>query len=169
MILLLLKTGVRKKELMAMDVGDIDWQTQSILLKPTKKRSNRTVFFDQEAARYLKAWLRVREDRNKWGEEALWITTSGRRLSHDGLDRIFRKAAINAGLHDVSSERSEDHCSPHNSRHFFTTHLLRAGMKREYVSWLRGDAIREAIDIYFHINETDVREAYLACIPRLGI
>ena len=42
-------------------------------------------------------------------------------------------------------------------------------MKREYVQWLRGDAIKEAVDIYFHIDPEDVREAYLAAIPQLGI
>jgi hypothetical protein len=42
-------------------------------------------------------------------------------------------------------------------------------MKREYVQWLRGDAIKEAVDIYFHIDPKDVQEAYLACIPQLSI
>jgi acetamidase/formamidase len=31
-------------------------------------------------------------------------------------------------------------------------------MKREYVQWLRGDAIKEAVDIYFHIDPKDVKE-----------
>jgi integrase/recombinase XerD len=63
----------------------------------------------------------------------------------------------------------EDHFSPHCARHWNTTHLLRAGMKREYVQWLRGDAIKEAVDIYFHVDPKDVQEAYLASIPQLGI
>jgi hypothetical protein len=47
--------------------------------------------------------------------------------------------------------------------------LLRASMKREYVQWLSGDAIKEAVDIYFPVDPKDVQEAYLASIPRLGI
>ncbi len=42
-------------------------------------------------------------------------------------------------------------------------------MRREYVQWLRGDAIREAVDIYFHVDPVDVRRSYLASIPQLGI
>jgi len=42
-------------------------------------------------------------------------------------------------------------------------------MPREYVKWLRGDAIKEAVDIYYHIDSEDVRRSYLAHIPRLGI
>jgi hypothetical protein len=42
-------------------------------------------------------------------------------------------------------------------------------MKREYVQWLRSDAIKKAVDIYFPIDPDDVKEAYLACIPQLGV
>ena len=42
-------------------------------------------------------------------------------------------------------------------------------MSREYVKELRGDRRSEAIDIYHHIDREDLRKAYLACIPILGI
>ncbi len=58
---LLAKTGVRRGELLRVDVGDIDWTDYSILLKPARKRSNKTVFFDDEAAMVLRRWLKVRE------------------------------------------------------------------------------------------------------------
>ncbi|MGB7571492.1 MAG: tyrosine-type recombinase/integrase, partial [Methanothrix sp.] len=64
MLLLMFKTGVRRGELLSMEVGDINWQDQSITLKPKKKRSNRIVFFDDEAGYYLRRWIEVRESRN---------------------------------------------------------------------------------------------------------
>jgi integrase/recombinase XerD len=42
-------------------------------------------------------------------------------------------------------------------------------MKREYVKELRGDRREEAIDIYHHIDRDELRRAYLAYIPKLGI
>ncbi|MBI5146977.1 MAG: tyrosine-type recombinase/integrase [Thaumarchaeota archaeon] len=48
--------------------------------------------------------------------------------------------------------------SPHNFRHWFTTHLLRNGMPREYVKELRGDGRRETVDIYHHIGRDDLRK-----------
>lgn len=48
-------------------------------------------------------------------------------------------------------------------------HLLRAGMSREFVKWLQGDVMREAIDIYNHIDAEDVRKSYLAHVPQLGV
>ena len=53
--------------------------------------------------------------------------------------------------------------------HWFITHLRRAGMTREFIQELRGDARKEAIDIYDHIDKKELRESYLAHIPQLGI
>jgi integrase/recombinase XerD len=60
---------------------------------------------------------------------------------------------------DDSTKSGEINFTPQACRHWFTTYLLRAGMKREYVQWLRGDSINEAMDIYFHIDPKDVQEA----------
>jgi integrase/recombinase XerD len=42
-------------------------------------------------------------------------------------------------------------------------------MPREFIQELRGDARKEAIDIYDHIDRKELRESYLAHIPQLGI
>ncbi len=168
LVMLLFKTGIRRRELISLDVEDINWKDQSITLKPTAKRSNRLVFFDDEAAHLLKRWIRARGTRAKPGEPALFIGPKGR-LQASGIDKIIRKGADKAGLWDAGSDDLEDHFSAHCCRHWNTTELLRAGMKREHVQWLRGDAIREAVDIYYHILPADVKESYLACIPQLGV
>jgi integrase/recombinase XerD len=38
-----------------------------------------------------------------------------------------------------------------------------------FLKELRGDARSEAVDIYDHIDPKELRRAYLAAIPRLGI
>lgn len=168
-ITLFAKTGIRRKELIALDVDDIDWVEQSIRLKPTAKRTNRTVFFDDETSFILRRWLRVRESRNKDGSKALFINNRGERIQRSGVSRMVEKVAKQVGLHDPNSERMEDHFSPHCCRHWFTTHLRRAGMPREFIQELRGDVRREAIDIYDHIDKKELRESYLAHIPQMGV
>lgn len=42
-------------------------------------------------------------------------------------------------------------------------------MTREHVTWLRGDKPRGTMDIYLHIDPAEVRESYLARIPKLGL
>lgn len=166
---LLAKTGVRRSELLNMDVDDIDWNQYSITLKPTPKRSNLIVYFDDECALVLKRWLKVREKVNP-KSRALFISyRTQNRLSRNGAYQAVVKYAQKLGLHNSESPKLEDHFGPHCFRHWFTTWLLRNGMPREYVKELRGDKRREAIDIYHHIDKEKLRKIYLACIPKLGI
>lgn len=167
-LLLLLKTGMRRGELVTLDVSDIDLQDMSLTLKPTAKRSNRVLFYDHETARALKAWLDVRSNWRR-ADVALFPSTKSQRVNPMQIDTLVKKYAQAVGLHDPASESLSDRFTPHCCRHWFVTHLLRAGMNRDYVKWLRGDVMKEAIDVYFHIDPDDVRKAYLAHIPQLGI
>jgi integrase/recombinase XerD len=91
------------------------------------------------------------------------------RLSRNGVYGALVKYAARLGFHDAKSSKLEDDFGPHCFRHWFTTWLLRNGMPREYAKELRGDKRGEAIDIYHHIDRQELRKAYLACIPKLGI
>lgn len=168
-VTLLAKTGIRRNELIQIDIDDIDWVEQSIQLKPHPKRSNCTVFFDDECARALKRWMRTRKNYNiQSGCSALFISEQGGRLQRHGILHAVTKYAERVGLHDSKSKRMEDHFTPHCCRHWFTTHLRRNDMKREFIKELRGDARREAMDIYDHIDRRELKRAYLAAIPVLG-
>ncbi len=169
-VLLFLKTGIRLGELVSLDVSDVDLEGRTIILKPTGKRSNRTVFFDDETARILHRWLMVRALRAN-GRTALFpgIKKGNERIDEYTIYEICVRGALRAGLHDPASKNMEDHFSPHCCRHWFTTHLLEAGLKREYVKELRGDSRKEAIDIYHHINKEDLKREYLRYVPQLGV
>jgi len=168
-IALLAKTGIRRHELVELDISDVDLVEMRIRLKPTPKRTNRTVFFDDECSFILRRWLAIRQDVNKMELPALFLNAEGERLNRSGVYNLVVEAARRAGLHDPTSERLEDHFGPHCCRHWFCTHLFRAGMRREYIKELRGDSRKEAFDLYNHIDLKELKEAYLACIPQLGV
>lgn len=165
------KTGIRRRELVAIDLDDINWNIMSITLKPTHKRSNRIVFFDDECAYVLRQWLQKRQHYADPENKALFVSYTNRkkRLNRNGVAYIFVKWATLAGLHNPHSNRLEDFFTPHCCRHFFTTRLRKAGMPREFIQVLRGDRRDGAIDIYDHIDMEELRKSYLACIPKLGI
>ncbi len=168
-VMVLAKTGVRRGELVRMDLADVNFEQLSIRLKPTAKRSNRTVFFDEETQRVLLDWIRTRKAFAAKDEPALFITEAGRRVDKNDVYETVVKHATRIGLHDPRSKRLEDRFTPHCCRHWFTTHLRRSGMPREHIQELRGDAKPEAMDIYYHIDPEDLRKSYLAHIPRLGV
>ncbi len=167
---LLAKTGLRRSELVSLNVEDVDWAEQSITLKRKKfkKRSGRVVFFDDECGRVLKRWLSMRSMMHV-DSDALFVGEQGMRLMRSGVYNMIVKYAELVGLHDSKSKSIEDHFSTHSFRHWFTTHLRRAGMPREFIQVLRGDRRRDAIDIYDLIDRKELRKSYLAYIPKLGI
>lgn len=169
-VTLLAKTGIRRGELIDIDLDDINWVKQNIRLKPKPKRSNTLVFFDDECAQVLKRWRRARINYAIKPEcRALFVGEHGERLKRHGAYSAVTKHAEKVGLHNPDSKKMQDHFTPHCCRHWFTTHLRRNGLEREFLKELRGDSRGEAVDIYDHIDIKELKRAYLAHIPTLGI
>jgi len=169
--LLLAKTGIRRRELVAIELDDINWDRMRITLKPTPKRSNRVIFYDYECAMVLKRWLKKRELIADPECKALFVSYIDRKegVNSNGVYCVFIKWAKHVGLYNSNSDKIEDRFTPHCCRHWFTTYLRKAGMPREFIQELRGDKRSEAIDIYDHIDKDELQKSYLACIPQLGI
>lgn len=167
---ILAKTGIRRGELINLNLEDVDWSDQSIQLKPHPKRSNCTVFFDNETAVILRRWMKARQYYGVKSDcDALFVNERGSRLRRHGVEHAVKKHAVRLGIHDPESKKVEDHFSPHCCRHWFTTQLRRNGMRRELIKELRGDSRNEAVDLYDHIDRIELKRAYLAAIPVLGI
>jgi integrase/recombinase XerD len=167
-LILLFKTGMRIGELASLDIEDIDLDKGEVTLKHKKKRTNRVLFFDDEAAAILQKWLVARKNRKGADTNALFLSKIGTRITKRTIENAIEKHAERVGLHTPGA-RLEERFTPHCCRHWFVTHLLRAGMSRDFVKELRGDTRGEAIDIYNHIDKKELRESYLAHIPQLGI
>lgn len=168
--ILFAKTGIRLRELIAINIDDINWDNLSIRLKPTHKRSNLKVFFDYECLTVLKRWLKKRTNIADRKCKALFVSyNSGGRLERHAIYETFTSIAEKSGLHNPLSKSMEDHFTPHCCRHWFTTHLRRNGMTREFIKELRGDKRTDSMDTYYHIDTEELRKSYLACIPQLGI
>ena len=167
-LVLLFKTGMRVGELSSLDVNDVDLDKGIVTLKIKKKRTNRVLFLDNEAIVVLHNWLAARKKRKGAESQALFLSKTGTRITKRTIENAIEKHAERVGLHNPGA-RLEERFTPHCCRHWFVTHLLRAGMSRDFVKELRGDTRGEAIDIYNHIDKKELRESYLAHIPQLGI
>lgn len=167
-VLLFAKTGIRRGELISIDLDDIDWENYSIELKDKPKRTNRVVFFDRETARVLERWIEIREQRQP-NTPALFINQSRDRLKRHGVSRAVKKWAEKVGLHDPDSDKKKEKFTPHCLRHWFTTIMRREGLERQFIQELRGDKRKETVDIYDHIDKDELKNAYKATIPELGI
>ncbi len=168
LVVLLLKTGIRREEATDIDLEDIDWHEMSITLKNKAKRTNNLVFFDDETARVIKTYLSIRKARGGGKEGPLFLTGVGSRLGGRAIYNIVRELAESRGLYDPKGNAKKKF-TPHASRHFFTTYLSRAGMKREHIAWLRGDAPSATLDLYNHIDPKAVADEYRRLIPQFEL
>lgn len=167
---LFVKTGLRRGELISIDLSDINLNQKTISLQPMfHKRSYRTVYFDDECENILQQWLKRREHIAGEQETALFVNDNGTRLQRQGVYDAIKRWSVRMGYHDKNSKKIEDAFTCHNLRHCNTTYLRRNGMPREYIKQLRGDVRNEAIDIYDHIDPKDLKKTYLACIPKFNV
>jgi integrase/recombinase XerD len=114
-LVLLLKTGMRRGELCSLDVNDIDFKNLTLKLKSTAKRSNRVLFLDNEAEYVLQTWLQLRKVKDKNGTPALFFGRGSGRISSDEIDYIVKKHASRVGLHNPESTNLEDRFTPQMS------------------------------------------------------
>lgn len=111
----------------------------------------------------------MREGYVQRGERALFLGEQGKRIGRNVVYSLVTRHAERFGFHDPGSDCLEDHFSPHCFRHWFITHLRRNGLRGEFLKELGGDSRGEATDVYNHISLDELRQTYLAAIPRLGI
>ena len=131
------------------------------------KRSNRTVFYDDECAFYLDKLIKWRYN-HRVQVQPLFLGVQGGRISRDAVYDLTTEHAAALGFHNPEGRLNEKF-TPHCFRHFFTTELRRAGCPRSFIQELRGDVRKEAVDIYDHITAEELREAYFKYVPELGI
>jgi len=163
------KTGIRRQELIDLDLQDLHLSQNYAVLKPHAKRSNRIVFFDTECSQVLQDWITWRQTQQpKIRDKALFLGPHGSRINRDTIYDATTQHAERLGFHNPTGNLNEKF-TPHCFRHFFTTWLRRAGCPRSIIQELRGDSRKEAIDIYDHITQAELKESYLRYIPKLNI
>ncbi|MBT8359312.1 MAG: tyrosine-type recombinase/integrase [Deltaproteobacteria bacterium] len=161
LILLLLRTGMRIGELLAVKLEDIVLHDQKILIYlGSKNYEGRVVYYSSDAEQALKHWLRIR-DKTK---SSLFYGRSGNQLSYSAAWGAMRKTLERAGLSDKGY-------SLHSLRHTFATEMLNAGMRIEVLQQLLGHKDIELTLRYARLSDRRREEDYyraMAIIERGG-
>lgn len=113
MIYLMLSTGIRISECVGLDIADVDWEENSILVvRKGRKYSN--VYFDETAAELLGAYMEEREEMELENDtNALFISRNGTRITPRSVQRLVKKYA--------SIAVQNKHITPHKLRSTFAT------------------------------------------------
>jgi site-specific recombinase XerD len=151
--------GLRCEEIVNLDVGALDYESEQIRVLG-KGGKERLLPVGEPARRALERY--EAKGRHALGtdpaERALFLSKSGRRLSNSDVTRRLglwvREAALAGGI------------SPHSLRHSFATHLLEGGADLRTIQELLGHSSISTTQIYTRIDATRLREAYAATHPR---
>jgi integrase/recombinase XerC len=155
---LMYSSGVRVRELVNLDDGDLDLVGATIRVRG-KGRRERLGMVGSHARRAVEAWLAARPPRRTaTGPRPLFTNRFGRRLSVRGVARLLEKHLRVAGL----GRRA----SPHTLRHSFATHLLDAGADIRSVQELLGHKSLVTTQIYTHVTTSRLLAAFDKAHPR---
>lgn len=160
---LLYGCGIRNAELVGIDLEDIHWANEAILVRG-KGRKERYVPLGDAAAQALRAYLPQRELRLQTAGKrsgALLLNAKLRgngRLTTRSVGRIVKTLAIANGL------PAEVH--PHTLRHAFGTHMLEEGADLRAIQELLGHERLSTTQRYTQLTVGQVAEVYDRTHPR---
>lgn len=129
-VVMLLYTGLRLAELVALDGDDVKMSARKgvVIVRSGKGDAYREVPLNALVRQVLEEWTAERNKRAPEGERAFFLGRSGRRLSKRSVDDVVRGLGEDAGVK----------LSAHILRHTFLTRMVRQGSDLVLVAELAG-------------------------------
>ncbi|HYX70618.1 MAG TPA: tyrosine-type recombinase/integrase, partial [Terriglobales bacterium] len=159
---LLYGCGIRNSELVGIQLDDIRWSNEAILVRG-KGKKERYVPFGEAAAAAVEAYLPTRqrllqEYKGKGSTRVLLLSRRCTPLTTRSVGRIVKQIAVAKGL-------SPD-VHPHTLRHAFGTHLLEEGADLRAIQELLGHERLSTTQRYTQLSMKQVLQVYDATHPR---
>ncbi len=158
---LLYGCGIRNSELTGINLDDIRWSNEAILIRG-KGKKERFVPLGDAAASAAKIYLPKRQvvlgERKRSSNALLINLRDGSRLTSRSVGRIVKRIAIARGL------PADVH--PHTLRHAFGTHLLEEGADLRAIQELLGHERLATTQRYTQLSTRHILEVYDKTHPR---
>ena len=146
----LYSTGCRVSEACAMLISDVNFDTQTVVIRHGKGDKRRTSYLNAEAVISLRAYLQSRKD------DSPYLFASERKPVH-GLT----PKALQDIIKDIASRTSlQISVHPHLFRHTVATTALRSGMPVEQVQRFLGHSKIDTTLIYAKTDDQDIHDSH---------
>ena len=151
--------GLRSEEVTTLDVSSFEFDAEQLRIEG-KGSKTRIVPVGEHAQRAVIRYLETGRHKldTRRGEQALFLSKSGKRLSPSDVSRRLTKWVRHAAL--------AGGVSPHALRHSFATHLLEGGADLRAIQELLGHASVSTTQIYTRVEPSRLRAQYARSHPR---
>ncbi|MGA1825012.1 MAG: tyrosine-type recombinase/integrase [bacterium] len=158
MLEVLYSSGIRARELLGLNVEDIDFHHHTMVVTG-KGNKQRAVPIGKTAFKYLEIYIvAIRPYLLKEKEEkALFLNPRGKRFHYRSLVRC---------IHAYTKKARLDNVSPHTFRRSCTTELIRGGANMYHVKELLGHESLETLKHYAKLTINDLKKTHQRCHPR---
>ena len=147
--MLFLNCGVRRSELVSLNMTDVYEDRIRVIGKGNKERF---VYFGSSCRKAIDAYLPIRQKMVLTDNRALFGSRNGNRISVDAVHALVKKAFLKAGLDATQF-------SAHKLRHTAATMMLSGGVDVKTVQEVLGHENLNTTQIYTHIENTELKIA----------
>jgi len=145
----LIYAGLRRQELLDLQVGDIELEERKVTVRCGKGGKARSLFVCQACVTAIREWLGARP---KSPHPFLFVTDRRRRLGEVGLAQLLEEVKCLADLRD------HQNIKPHSIRHAAATRLLRNGADLRSIQQFLGHSQLQTTAIYLHTDEQQLQK-----------
>ena len=151
-------TGMRVTEIISLDISDVNLKDGYVSCKTRNKQRNIPLGkislnalsdYIEKAREYL-----IRDN----NEKALFVNTSGKRLTRQGFWKIIKYYKEQAHI--------ETDITPHVLRHSFATHLLQNGADLKSIQTMLGHSDISSTQVYMQFKDDSLKNIYRKAHPR---
>ena len=153
---LMYSSGLRRGELIGLDLGDLDLATGEVTVTG-KGRKTRIVPVGATALAALRRWLDQRS-RAAGDTAALFLGARGGRISATAVRLALMRMAMKHGV--------TAHVHPHALRHSFASHMLQSSGDLRAVQEMLGHASLSTTQVYTHLDFQHLAQVYDQAHPR---
>jgi site-specific recombinase XerD len=144
-IRILIETGIRISELVNLNIGDIDTEAKTIIVK-RKGGQKQSIPINTELAREIKKIAGKREI-----SEPVFLSSFKKRITQRRVGMLVQRYLKLAGI-------IKPHISVHSLRHSFCSRLLEKGVNLKTIQILAGHKNISTTERYLHIAKSRLRK-----------
>jgi integrase/recombinase XerD len=148
----LYSTGMRRGELVALRVDDVDLERGTVLIRQGKYNKDRVVPIGDRACRWIEKYLYTVRPEYLEAEDAgvLFLAKHGEAMQGKQLSVIVRHAIAAANLERFKDTHPNAAC--HLLRHACATHMLEGGADIRFIQALLGHADLSTTEVYTQVS-----------------